>query len=113
MCKIMYTNYLCGHREAKIEDCPVGLAAKGAYPCGGPYFWNKRRQRKCKDCIRHDDIARAQEETGLVPHQCHPLHGKCCVLKRCESTSFTSGASLEQRVQELKEVGEQLPFKRT
>ena len=105
----MYTNYLCGHRNAKIEDCPEGLAAKGSYPCGGPYFWNIRKQRKCRDCIEHDAIAKAQEEAGLVAHQRYPLHGKCCDLKGSGS-SAGSGKSFKERVRDLQNAGKDLPF---
>lgn len=93
MCKILYTIYLCGHRKVKIEDCPEGLAAKGAYPCGGPYFWNHHRQHRCGDCIKHDAIAQAQKDAGMVLHQCRPLHSRCCDLKARGSPSSGSSSS--------------------
>jgi hypothetical protein len=134
MCKILYTTYLCGHRISKIEDCPEGLAASGAYPCGGPYFWNQRLQRPCSACVSHDAIAQAQVGCGLVPHQRRPLHvDECCDLKKktektekkkrksqrssnevdassTSSSSSRSGASFRERVQALMDAGEELPF---
>jgi len=134
MCKILYTTYVCGHRKSKIEDCPEGLAASGAYPCGGPYFWNQQLQRPCSACVSHDAIARAQVDCGLVPHQRRPLHAdECCDLKeKTEETKETkrkskpssyktdssstascsskSGASFKERVQALRDAGEELPF---
>jgi hypothetical protein len=110
----MYTLYLCGHRKAAIEDCPEGLAAKGAYPCGGPYFWNKRVQRTCKECVNRDAAAKVQEDAGLGLYQRRLLHGKCCDSKDSEPSSKScsstnSGASFRERVQSLRDAGEELP----
>lgn len=116
MCKIIYTIYLCGHRKSNIEDCPEGLTAKGAYPCGGPYFWKLRKQRKCRECVRHDNIIRAQEDAGLVAHQIRPLHSGCCDARKevlssgMSGSSSKSGVSFKERVASLRDAGEQFPF---
>lgn len=109
MCKIICTIYLCGHRRCKIEDCAEWLAAGGAYPCGGPYFWNRRERRQCSKCTKHGESVAAQEEAALGYQQRPSSRDESSDLDKSKASS-KSGASSKHRVEELKATGQDLPL---